>query len=115
MGRRCKVRGCSRAGSYQGRCQTHHRQWLLTGRTRPIRPYRDRTPGTVKVAGLRLSSSAARHVQQFAREEGVSLSAAVASIVEDAFAKMAARFEEEEGEGQDEAGSDSPNHLRLEE
>jgi hypothetical protein len=64
-------------------CQTHHRQLLTIGKLKPIRPYRPRVPGTRKLAGLRVSAGCAEQVQRRARRERLSLSAAVASILED--------------------------------
>ena len=87
--KRCKAEDCSRPATNHGWCQTHYRQWMKTGETRPIRRYRERSAGTVKVAGFRLSRRAATRVQRYARERGFSLSAAIAAIVEKAVTRRA--------------------------
>jgi hypothetical protein len=78
----CRVSGCGRPAYAHRYCATHRRQILKKGRTRPIRPYRRRVPGTVKVAGLRLSREAAQGILREAAQRQVSLGAAIASAVE---------------------------------
>ncbi|HLL53645.1 MAG TPA: hypothetical protein VK447_08875 [Myxococcaceae bacterium] len=73
---------CGRPSYARGLCQTHHRQKLTTGTLRPIRPYRKRIPGTVKLAGLRLSRHCAGLVRAHADGTGLSLGAAIAEILE---------------------------------
>jgi hypothetical protein len=63
-------------------CQTHHRQWVTSGRTWPIRPYRRRAPNTVKFAGLRLTPTSARAIARYAEARGLSHSAAIAQLLE---------------------------------
>ena len=79
----CNVRNCHRPAYARGICQTHHRQVLTTGKLKRIRPYRKRSPGTVKFGGLRLSPSCAEKVQRLARKEGLSDGAAIAQILEE--------------------------------
>jgi len=67
-------------------CQTHHRQMLKTGEVRPIRPYRKRDSGNEKFAGLRLSKSTVDTVKANAKEKGLSVSAAIASVLEEWYA-----------------------------
>ncbi len=78
----CKAPGCGRPAYARGCCQTHHRQLLTWGKLKPIRRYRERTPGTVKFGGLRLSPTCAELVAREAEEKGLSLSAAIAAILE---------------------------------
>jgi hypothetical protein len=54
-----------------------------TGLLKPIRPYRKRSPGTDKLAGLRLSPDCAELVRRKAEDEGLSLSGAIAGILEE--------------------------------
>jgi hypothetical protein len=63
-------------------CQTHHRQLMITGTVKPIRPYRKRNAGTVKFSGLRLSPLCARTVDAYAAEREISRGAAIAEILE---------------------------------
>jgi hypothetical protein len=79
----CAAEGCGRPAYARGLCQTHHRQMTTTGKLRPIRPYRKRSPGTVKIGGLRLSPQCADQVQGYAEEKGISLGAAIAFILEE--------------------------------
>jgi hypothetical protein len=55
---------------------------LRTGKVGPIRPYRKRSDGTVKFAGLRLSSQCAEKVQARAERTGLSFGATIAEILE---------------------------------
>jgi hypothetical protein len=79
----CRVPDCGRPDYTRELCQTHHRQMLTTGTVKPIRPYRKRTAGTVKFAGLRLTPQCAQRISQYAEREVVSLGAAIAFILED--------------------------------
>jgi hypothetical protein len=63
-------------------CQTHHRQLLTFGETRPIRPHRPRTIGKVKYGGLRLTPGCAEQLERHAQAEGLSESAAIAGVLE---------------------------------
>jgi hypothetical protein len=78
----CIVPDCGRPPYARGLCQTHHRQKTTTGKLREIRPYRKRTPGTVKVAGLRLTPQCADAVRAHAAQIGLSLGAAIAQFLE---------------------------------
>ena len=78
----CIAPGCGRLPYARGLCQTHHRQKTTTGKLSPIRPYRERTPGTVKVAGLRLTPQCADAVRAHAAQIGLSLGAAIAQFLE---------------------------------
>jgi hypothetical protein len=78
----CIAPDCERPSYARGLCQTHHHQKTTTGRLRPSRPYRKRTAGTVKVAGLRLSQHCANTVRAYAARAGLSLGAAIAEILE---------------------------------
>jgi len=78
----CIVPDCGRPPYARGLCQTHHRQKTTTGKLHEIRPYRKRTPGTVKVAGLRLSPHCADTVRAHAARTGLSLGATIAQILE---------------------------------
>ena len=78
----CTVPDCGRPSYARGYCQTHHGQFLATGRTSPIRPYRTRAPGTVKLSGLRLTESCAEELTAYAQEHGISLGAAIAVVLE---------------------------------
>jgi hypothetical protein len=55
---------------------------LTTGKLKPIRPYRERVPGTVKLGGLRLSVHCAETVKAHAERHGLSLGAAIADVLE---------------------------------
>ncbi len=88
MKKRCRVEGCARPLYCRGLCQTHYRQQRTTGKTTEIRPYRKRHPGTVKVAGVRLSKKAAKAVRRYSRRRKVSPSAALAALVELAAERM---------------------------
>ena len=79
----CSVEGCGRPAYARGLCQTHHRQMITTGTLKPIRPYRKRSPGTVKFSGLRLSPECAKLIQDYAVRRGVSQGAAIAFILEE--------------------------------
>jgi len=56
------VKDCGRRAYARGHCQTHHHQLITTGVTKPIRPYRPRSPDTVRYSGLRLSPAAATEI-----------------------------------------------------
>ena len=79
----CRVARCGRRSYARGLCQTHHRQMKATGKTRPIRPYRPRSGGTVPYAGLRLTRECARRLTAHAEALGISRGAAIADILED--------------------------------
>ena len=79
----CSVPDCGRRHFSQGFCQTHHRQMATTGTTWPIRPYRKRSPGTEKFAGLRLTAGCAELIAQRAEQEGLSNGAVIAEILEE--------------------------------
>jgi hypothetical protein len=78
----CKVPECGRGSFARELCQTHHRQWLTTGKVKPIRPYRKRSPGTMKFAGLRLTPHCVAMVDAYAKQRGLSEGAAIAEILE---------------------------------
>ncbi len=78
----CIDPGCGRPAYARGMCQTHHRQLLITGTVKPIRPYRKRNAGTVKFSGLRLSPLCAGTVEAYAEKRGISRGAAIAEILE---------------------------------
>ena len=79
----CAAEGCGRPAYARGLCQTHHRQMTTTGKLKPIRPYRKRSPGTVKLSGLRLTPQCADQIQRYADKMGISLGAAIAFILEE--------------------------------
>ncbi len=79
----CIHPGCGRKSYARGLCQAHHRQLLTTGKLKPIRPYRKRSPETVKFAGLRVTRHCARTVRAYAKRRGISYGAAIAEILED--------------------------------
>ena len=79
----CVILGCGRPSYARRMCQTHHRQLLTTGRTKEIRPYRPRTPDTVKFAGLRLTPKCAAKIARFAKATRRSHGAAIAALLED--------------------------------
>src|SRR4051812_31922406 len=80
----CMVPDCGRrAYDARGLCQTHHRQLITTGKLKPIRPYRGRSPGTVKFSGLRLSEKAVREIDREAAREGLAHGAVIAKILEE--------------------------------
>jgi len=79
----CQVPGCGRTRyGRQDHCQTHHRQMLETGTVRPIRPYRPRSSGTVKFAGLRLSPEVVREIERICARKRISQGAAIALALE---------------------------------
>lgn len=80
--RLCTIPDCGRPAYVRGLCQTHHRQMLTTGTTKPIRRYRPRSSGTVKFSGLRLSEACAELLDQRAKQSGCSLGATIADILE---------------------------------
>jgi hypothetical protein len=82
----CTARGCDRPPYAQGLCQTHYRQRRSTGKLQPIRPYRKRSPGTVKFSGLRLSPHCVKTLEAYAAGRGLSGGAAIAEILEDWYA-----------------------------
>jgi len=82
----CDFTGCGRPFYAQGLCQTHYRQWRTTGKLEPIRPYRTRTPGTVKYAGMRLSPQCAKKLAERAARAGISQGAAISEVLEEWFA-----------------------------
>ena len=79
----CKVPNCGRRSYARKVCQTHHRQLMTAGKLQPIRPYRKRTDGTVKFAGLRLTRGCAAKVGAYATEQGIARGDAIARILED--------------------------------
>ena len=79
---RCSVDGCFRPVYARALCESHHRQFVTTGKCGPIRPYRTRREGTVKYSGLTLTSDCALKVDRLARDKGLSRSAAIATILE---------------------------------
>ena len=83
----CSVPECGRLAYAKGYCQSHHRQFLKAGKTKPIRPYRPRQPGTVKFAGLRLSARCAARLNSYARRRKISFGAAISDVLEGAFLK----------------------------
>jgi hypothetical protein len=85
--RNCTIRGCGRPTFARGLCQTHERHLQKFGEIREIRPYRHRTPGTVKFAGLRLSPRCAKQLQRHAGRRGISLGAAIADVLEHTLVK----------------------------
>lgn len=78
----CKFPDCGRKSFARELCQTHHRQLITTGKLKPIRPYRQRTAGTVKFSGLRLTSGCAAAIEAHAEKRGLSHGAALADILE---------------------------------
>jgi hypothetical protein len=64
---------------------------MTAGKLQPIRPYRKRTDGTVKFAGLRLSRGCAAKVDAYATEQGIALGDAIAAILEGWVAEGAKR------------------------
>jgi len=91
----CEVPGCGRPAYVLRLCQSHHRHSLkrTPGSTEPlpaIRPYRKRTDGTVKFAGLRLSRLCVARLRKKARKRGLSNGAAIADVLE-AWANRSAR------------------------
>ncbi|HLL54319.1 MAG TPA: hypothetical protein VK447_12265 [Myxococcaceae bacterium] len=83
----CIAPDCGRPAYARGFCQTHHRQLMTTGKVKPIRPYRKRSTGTVKFAGLRLTHHCAQTVKAYAKKRGLSQGAAIAEILEDSLTK----------------------------
>jgi hypothetical protein len=81
--RACTVPDCGRPVYAKGCCQTHHRQLLATGELKEIRPYRQRTPGTEKLSGLRLSPHCIECIQEEAERENLSPGAVISRILED--------------------------------
>jgi hypothetical protein len=90
-GKYCIVPECGRDFYARGLCQTHHRQLLTTGKVGTIRPYRQRSDGTVKFAGLRLSPHCAEMVRAHADRTGLSHGATIAKILEGWHARKKAR------------------------
>jgi hypothetical protein len=80
--RDCIAPDCGRPAYAGGLCQTHHRQSITTGKLSPIRPYRKRTAGTVKFAGLRITPGCAEQLRKVARRKGLSYGAAIAAVLE---------------------------------
>lgn len=78
----CSVPNCGRPFFARGLCQTHDRQLRTTGELRPIRHYRTRAPGTVKLAGHRVSASSADVIRAEAKRRKRSLGALISEIVE---------------------------------
>jgi hypothetical protein len=82
MPRTCEVTGCDRYVAAHGMCQTHRKQFLTTGTTRPIRHYRTRTEGNVRLSSFKVSSLCAEQVKRQAHERGLSIGAAITEILE---------------------------------
>jgi len=78
----CSFPGCNRRLYAKGLCQTHHRQRSRTGELKPIRLYRKRIPGTVKLAGQRVSRECAGKVVREAQRRGITVGGLVSEIVE---------------------------------
>ena len=79
----CKVKGCGRKEYARGLCQTHHKQFLKTGKVTAIRPYRARESGTEKFAGLRLGKPLIEALKAIAERKGLSHGAAIAHVLEE--------------------------------
>lgn len=80
--RTCVVADCGRPRNAHGYCQTHGRQMRDTGRIRPIRPYRSRSAGTTKFAGLRLTPGCAQAIKRHAKTHNLSHGAAITTVLE---------------------------------
>ena len=78
----CVAGDCDRPIYVGGHCQTHYRQLRATGELKPIRLYRTRTEGTVKLGGLRLTPACAAELQREAEAKGLSISAVIVDILE---------------------------------
>ena len=85
----CMVPDCGRRSYARKVCQTHYRQLKTARKLQPIRPYRKRSDGTVKFAGLRLTRGCAEKVDAYATEQGIALGDAIARILEDWVARGA--------------------------
>jgi len=83
----CTFPKCDRSRYSRDYCQTHSRQFLTTGKLKPVRHYRPRTPGTVKFAGLRLSPECAARLDELAEQRGHSVGATIADVLERAVVK----------------------------
>jgi hypothetical protein len=81
--RTCLAPDCDRPAYARGLCQTHHRQLRSVGELGPIRLYRQRTPGTGKLSGLRLSPRCIELIEQKAQREHLSVGAVIAGILEE--------------------------------
>jgi len=78
----CSVPGCGRTQYAVQMCQTHHRQMLQTGTTKPIRLYHRRSKKTVKYSGIRLLEAAAAYLDELSKGRKVSRGATMAQIIE---------------------------------
>ena len=78
----CEFQGCGRPLYARRLCQTHHRQLLSGEPLGPVRPYRARTPGTQKFAGLRLSSGCVESLKEHAGERELSFGAVISELLE---------------------------------
>jgi len=78
----CQVKDCGRPGYSSHLCQTHHRQFVSTGKLSSIRPYRARDGDTVKFAGLRLRLEVVVALKRISVEQRFSHSASIAHALE---------------------------------
>ena len=79
----CSEPDCGRNAYARRLCQTHHRQVLKVGKVLPIRPYRPRTPGTVKYDQFRVTSLCADKLKTYADKRNLSEGAIIAEVLED--------------------------------
>jgi hypothetical protein len=80
---KCGVPECGRRVHARRLCQTH---WMMSRRgerLKEIRPYRQRSVGTLKFAGLRLTPRCARRISDRAGERQVSVRGTICEILEE--------------------------------
>ncbi|HLL53036.1 MAG TPA: hypothetical protein VK447_05780 [Myxococcaceae bacterium] len=79
----CSVTGCGRKVQAGGLCQTHRKQLRKRGAVRPIRQHRPRRRGTIKLSGVTVSGDGADTLRRYAREDGLTVHAAMTDILEE--------------------------------
>jgi len=80
--RLCVVEGCGRPARARGLCQTHYKHMRKHGETRQINPKRQGRDGTVRYAGLSLTSGCASAIDAVAKTQGVAPNAVITDIIE---------------------------------
>ena len=78
----CSVEGCDRPVRARGMCQTHYKQVLRFGKTRPIKSKRAHRAEAVRFAVFSLTPLAADLLAGEARRRGVAANALITDILE---------------------------------
>jgi len=78
----CSVEGCGRPVRARGMCQTHYKQVLRMGKTRPIKSKRAPRAEAVRFAGFSLTPLAANLLESEAVRRKIAPNALITDILE---------------------------------